>query len=28
MTWMQRHMDEFKTNKDLIDNMSKFSRYD
>ncbi len=28
MTWMQQHMDEFKTNKDLIDNMSKFSRYD
>ena len=28
MTWMQQHMDEFKTNKDLLDNMSKFSRYD
>lgn len=28
MTWIQQHMDEFKTNKDLIDNMSKFSRYD
>jgi len=28
MTWMQQHMDEFKTNKDLIDNMSKFGRYD
>ena len=28
MTWMQQHMDEFKTNKDLIDNMSKFSRYE
>ena len=28
MTWMQQHMDEYKTNKDLIDNMSKFGRYD
>ena len=28
MTWMQQHMDEFKTNKELIDNMSKFGRYD
>ena len=28
MTWMQQHMDEFKTNKDLIDNMSSFGRYD
>ena len=28
MTWIQQHMDEFKTNKDLIDNMSKLSRYD
>jgi len=28
MTWMQQHMDEFKTNKDLIDNMSKLSRYE
>ena len=28
MTWMQQHMDEFKTNRDLIDNMSKFSRFD
>jgi transcription termination factor Rho len=28
MTWMQQHMDEFKTNKELLDNMSKFSRYD
>ena len=28
MTWMQQHMDEFKTNKDLLDNMSKFSRFD
>ena len=28
MTWMLQHMDEFKTNKDLIDNMSKFGRYD
>ena len=28
MTWMQQHMDEFRTNKDLIDNMSKFSRYE
>ena len=28
MTWMLQHMDEFKTNKDLIDNMSKFSRYE
>ena len=28
MTWMQQHMDEFKTNKDLIDNMSKVGRYD
>ena len=28
MNWMQQHMDEFKTNKDLIDNMSKFGRYD
>ena len=28
MTWMQQHMDEFKTNTDLIDNMSKFSRYE
>ena len=28
MTWMQQHMDEFKTNKELIDNMSKLSRYD
>ena len=28
MNWMLQHMDEFKTNKDLIDNMSKFSRYD
>ena len=28
MTWMQQHMDEFKTNKDLIDNMSKFGKYD
>ena len=28
MTWMQQHMDEFKTIKDLIDNMSKFSRYE
>ena len=28
MSWMLQHMDEFKTNKDLIDNMSKFSRFD
>ena len=28
MTWMQQHMDEYKTNKDLLDNMSKFGRYD
>ncbi|MBR6346720.1 MAG: transcription termination factor Rho [Bacteroidales bacterium] len=28
MTWMQQHMDEFKTNAELIDNMSKFSRYE
>ena len=28
MSWMQQHMDEYKTNKDLIDNMSKFGRYD
>ena len=28
MTWMQQHMDEYKTNKELLDNMSKFSRYD
>ena len=28
MTWIQQHMDEFKTNKDLIDNMSKLNRYD
>ena len=28
MNWMRQHMDEFKTNKDLIDNMSKFSRYE
>ena len=28
MTWMQQHMDEYKTNKDLIDNMSSFGRYD
>ena len=28
MTWMQQHMDECKTNKDLLDNMSKFGRYD
>ncbi len=28
MNWMQQHMEEFKTNKDLIDNMSKFGRYD
>ena len=28
MTWIQQHMDEFKTNKELIDNMSKFGRYD
>ena len=28
MTWMQQHMDEFRTNKELIDNMSKFSRFD
>ena len=28
MTWMQQHMDEFKTNKELIDNMSRFSRFD
>ena len=28
MTWMLQHMDEFKTNKDLVDNMSKFGRYD
>ena len=28
MTWIQQHMDEFKTNKDFIDNMSKLSRYD
>ena len=28
MTWMQQHMDDYKTNKDLIDNMSKFGRYD
>jgi len=28
MTWMQQHMDEFKTNKELVDNMSKFGRYD
>ena len=28
MTWMQQHMDEFRTNKDLVDNMSKFGRYD
>ncbi|MBR6306552.1 MAG: transcription termination factor Rho [Bacteroidales bacterium] len=28
MTWMQQHMDEYKSNKDLLDNMSKFSRYD
>ena len=28
MTWMLQHMDEYKTNKDLLDNMSKFGRYD
>ena len=28
MSWMLQHMDEFKTNKDLLDNMSKFSRFD
>ena len=28
MNWMLQHMDEYKTNKDLIDNMSKFGRYD
>ena len=28
MNWIQQHMDEFKTNKDLIDNMSKFGRYE
>ncbi len=28
MNWMLQHMDEYKTNKDLLDNMSKFSRYD
>ena len=28
MTWMQQHMDEFKTNRELIDNMSKLSRFD
>ena len=28
MTWMLQHMDEFKTNKELVDNMSKFGRYD
>ena len=28
MTWMQQHMDEYKTNKELLDNMSKFGRYD
>ena len=28
MTWMTQHMDEFKTNRELIDNMSKFSRYE
>ena len=28
MNWMLQHMDEFKTNKDLLDNMSKFSRFD
>ncbi|MBO4634348.1 MAG: transcription termination factor Rho [Bacteroidales bacterium] len=28
MTWMQQHMDEYKTNKSLIDNMSSFGRYD
>ena len=28
MTWMLQHMDEYKTNKDLVDNMSKFGRYD
>ncbi|MBP3256957.1 MAG: transcription termination factor Rho [Bacteroidales bacterium] len=28
MSWMQQHMDEYKTNKDLIDNMSSFGRYD
>ena len=28
MNWMLQHMDEYKTNKDLLDNMSKFGRYD
>ena len=28
MNWMLQHMDEYKTNKDLIDNMSNFGRYD
>ena len=28
MNWMLQHMDEFKTNKSLIDNMSSFGRYD
>ena len=28
MTWMLQHMDEYKTNKDPLDNMSKFGRYD
>ena len=28
MNWMQQHMDDFKTNKDMIANMSKFGRYD
>ena len=28
MNWMLQHMDDYKTNKDLIDNMSSFGRYD
>jgi len=28
MNWMQQRMDEFKTNRDIIDNMSKLGRYD
>lgn len=28
MNWMLQHMDEYKTNKDLVDNMSNFGRYD
>ena len=28
MNWMQQHMDEFRTNRELIDNMSKLSRFD